>query len=68
MTPSQIRRHIDALKRKFARELAIIKLRRIAEDVSHHWTPAEPPERSGVISRTPMPASACPPSPASAAI
>ena len=41
MTLSQIRRHIDALKRKFARELAIIKLRRIAEA----------PEPSDVISR-----------------
>ena len=31
MTLSEIRRRIDALKRKFARELAIIKLRRIAD-------------------------------------
>ena len=31
MTLSQIRRRVDALKRRFARELAIIKLRRIAE-------------------------------------
>ena len=34
MTLSEIRRQIDALKRRFARELAIIKLRRIAEAVS----------------------------------
>ena len=34
MTLSEIRRRIDALKRRFARELAIIKLRRVAEAVA----------------------------------
>ena len=51
MTLSQLRRRIDALKRKFARELAIIKLRRIAEAVANDWTPSEPPEPSDVIRR-----------------
>ena len=53
MTLSEIRRRVDALKRKFARELAIIKLRRIAEDVADHWDPADPPEPSDVIQRIP---------------
>ncbi len=44
MTLSQLRRRINALKRQFAHELAIIKLRRIAETVSNDWTPSEPPE------------------------
>ena len=51
MTISQIRRRIDALKRKFARELAIIKLRRIAEAVAHDWNPDQPPEPGEVIQR-----------------
>ena len=51
MTISQIRRRIDALKRKFAHELAIIKLRRIAEAVADDWTPSDPPEPSDVIQR-----------------
>ena len=51
MTLSEIRRRIDALKRKFARELAIIKLRRIADAVADDWDPAEPPEPSDVIQR-----------------
>ncbi len=51
MTISQLRRRIDALKRKFARELAIIKLRRIAEAITDDWTPDEPPEPSDVIRR-----------------
>lgn len=51
MTLSQIRRRIDALKRKFARELAVIKLRRIANAVADDWTPSEPPEPSRVIQR-----------------
>ena len=37
MTISQLRRRIDALKRKFARELAIVKLRPIAESVADDW-------------------------------
>ena len=51
MTLSEIRRRIDALKRQFARELAIIKLRRIAEAVADDWTPSEPLEPSAVIQR-----------------
>ena len=51
MTISQLRRRIDALKRKFARELAIIKLRRIAESVADAWDPDHPPEPADVIQR-----------------
>ena len=51
MTLSEIRRRIDALKRRFARELVIIKLRRIAEAVADDWTPSDPPEPSDVIRR-----------------
>ena len=51
MTLSEIRRRIDALKRKFARELAIIKTRRIAEAVANDWNPDEPPEPHDVIQR-----------------
>ena len=51
MTLSQIRRRIDALKRRFARELAIIKLRRIAEAVTDDWDPDQPPEPADVIGR-----------------
>ncbi len=51
MTLSQIRRRVDALKRRFARELAIIKLRRIAEAVADHWDPSEPPKPADVIER-----------------
>ena len=43
MTLSEIRRAIDALKRKFATELTIIKARRIAEAVANDWNPDEPP-------------------------
>ena len=39
MTISQLRRRIDALKRKLARELAIIQLRRIAESVADALEP-----------------------------
>ena len=51
MTISQLRRRIDALKRKFAPELAIIKLRRVAEAVADDWTPDQPPEPADVIRR-----------------
>ena len=51
MTLSQIRRRVNALKRKFATELAIIKLRRIAESVSDNWDPDQPPEPDDVIER-----------------
>ena len=51
MTLSEIRRAIDVLKRKFATELAIIKLRRIAQAVSNDWDPTQPPEPHDVIQR-----------------
>ena len=51
LTISQIRRRLDALKRRFAPELAIIKLRRIAEAVADHWDPAQPTVPSDVIGR-----------------
>ena len=51
MSISQLRRRIAALKRKFARELAIIKLRRIAEAVADDWDPEHPPEPADVIRR-----------------
>ena len=51
MTLSEIRRRIDALKRKFAGELAIIKVHRIAVAVADDWTPADPGEPSAVIQR-----------------
>ena len=51
MTLSQIRRRINVLKRRFATELAIIKLRRIAESVANDWDPSEPPEPAEVIER-----------------
>ena len=51
MTISEIRRRINALKRKFAHELAIIRMRRIAEAVAEEWTPDQPPEPADVIHR-----------------
>ncbi|MYC34095.1 MAG: hypothetical protein F4X64_13085 [Chloroflexi bacterium] len=51
MTLSQLRRRIDTLKRKFARELAVIKLRRIADTVADDWDPECPPEPADVIRR-----------------
>ena len=51
MTISQLRRRVDALKRRFAVELNIIKLRRIAQAVSDDWNPDEPPEPADVIGR-----------------
>ena len=51
MTISELRRRIDALKRKFAPELAIIKMRRLAQAVSDDWDPTDPPEPHDVIQR-----------------
>ena len=51
MTLSQLRRRVNALKRKFAPELAIIKLRRVAEAVADDWTPSQPPSSADVIKR-----------------
>ena len=51
MTLSQIRRRVNALKRKLVLELAIIRLRRIAESVADDWDLDEPPEPHDVIQR-----------------
>ena len=51
MTLCQIRRRVNALKRKFVLELAIIRLRRIAEAVANDWDLDEPPEPHDVIQR-----------------
>ena len=51
MTLSEIRRAIEALKRKFATELTIIKLRRVAQAVSNDWDPEKPPAPPDVIQR-----------------
>ena len=51
MTLAEIRRAIDALKRKFATELTIIKLRRVAHAVSNDWDPDQPPEPHDVVQR-----------------
>ena len=37
-TLSQLRRRVDALQRKYARELAVVRLRRLAEEHSLQWT------------------------------
>ena len=68
MTLSELRRRVDALKRKFARELAIIKLRRIAEAVAEDWNPSDPPNRPTSSNASSQPAAGCPLSSASAAI
>ena len=36
-TLSQLRRRVDALKRKYAKELAVVRLRRLAQEFSHQW-------------------------------
>ncbi len=51
MSISELRRRINALNRRFAPELAIIKMRRIAQAVSDDWDPTEPPEPHDVIQR-----------------
>ena len=51
MTVSQLRRRVNVLKRRFAPELTIIKLRRVAEAVADDWTPDQPPEPDDVIER-----------------
>ena len=51
MTISQIRTRINTLKRRFARELAILKLRRIAESFANDWDPGQPTEPADVIQR-----------------
>ena len=53
MTISQLRRRVDALKRRFAPELAIINLRRVAEAVANECdsSRSQPPEPGDVIGR-----------------
>ena len=56
MTLSQIRREIEALKRKYAKELAILRLRRQAEEVCDQWERAvndqqEPPQPYAVVGK-----------------
>ena len=51
MTISQLRHRIDALKRRFVPELAIIKARRIAEAVADDWKPSQPLDPSHVVKR-----------------
>ena len=36
-TLSQLRRRVDALKRKYASKLAVVRLRHLAEDFSQQW-------------------------------
>ena len=51
MTLSQLRRRVNALKRRFAPELTIIRLRRISEAVADDWDPGQPPDPADVIER-----------------
>ena len=51
MTLSQLRRRLAALMRRFARELDLIKARRIAEAVFNDYDPADPPEPIRVMGR-----------------
>ena len=37
MTLSQIRNQVNSLERKFAKELAVFRLRRIAEEIANDW-------------------------------
>ena len=39
-TLSQIRQRVDSLKRRYARELATYRLRRLAEEISTDWAVA----------------------------
>ena len=51
MTIVQLRRRINALKRRFARELDIIQARRVAEAVADDWQRSNPPDTHQVIQR-----------------
>ncbi|MXZ90064.1 MAG: hypothetical protein F4W95_15230 [Chloroflexi bacterium] len=51
MTISQLRCRVNALKHRFARELAIIQARRVAEAVADHWQRSNPPDTPQVIRR-----------------
>ena len=56
MTLSQIRREIEALKRKYAKELAILRLRRQAEEICDQWERAvneqqDPPQPHAVVGK-----------------
>ena len=45
---ADIRRRVRSLRRKLVRELAVVKLRRIADAVVNEWNPADPPEPHAV--------------------
>ena len=54
MTLSQIRNQIDSLQRKYARELAIYRLRRQAEEICEQWERAvgdrqDPPQPHAIV-------------------
>ena len=56
MTLSQIRNQVRALQRKYAKELAVYRLRRMAEEIFHDWNATvadgnEAPESHTVIWR-----------------
>lgn len=40
MSLSQIRNRVDALQRKFALALSVVRARRVAEDLCHQWAVA----------------------------
>ena len=41
MTIAQIRNEIHRMQRKFARELAVFRLRQIADEIADDWTIAQ---------------------------
>ena len=56
MTLGQIRSQIEALKRKYAKELAIVRLRRQAEEICDQWERAvsdqqDPPQPHAVVGK-----------------
>ena len=56
MTLSQIRKEVNAIKRKYAKEIAIFRLRRVAEDIYNDYARAvgdrqDPPKPLDIVSR-----------------
>ena len=56
MTLGQIRNQIEALQRKYAKEFAIVRLRRQAEEICEQWERAvsdrqEPPQPHAVVGK-----------------
>ena len=49
MTISQIRSRVNAHKRRFARELAIVKALHVALDITDHWQRSQPPDNHYVF-------------------